>query len=194
MGKWDSSSDALNVIRAQDGESAAIEALYRVWNERFVAHLSRMLRDTEAARDAAQDGWIAIARAINRLDDPALFRSWAYRIMTNKALDIARRHSRDARLKESAANELRVNSEAVPLMGGESEAGGKLIHLIDALSPKRQALLRLYYVEELNIAELAEIFEIPTGTVKSRLFQAREALKKEFAKFEENERKNNDGI
>lgn len=165
--------DELLVLRCQDGESAALEELVERWQERLGRHAQRLCGHPELANDALQEAWMAIVRGLGRLHDPALFRSWAYRIVTHKCTDQVRRTSRRREVTEE------VGRQPTPASvdagdGGETEA---LRSAMALLSADRRALLALHYLEELGIDEIAAILGIPEGTVKSRLFHARKALK-----------------
>lgn len=170
--------DELLVLRCQDGESAALEELVERWHERFRRHALRLSASPEAAGDAVQEAWIAIVRGLGKLHDPAFFRPWAYRIVTHKCADQARRVSRRREVTEEIGRSMDLEAAVDP---GDSDEPSEITALRSAMASlpaDRRALLALHYLEELGVREIATVLDIPEGTVKSRLFNARRALKK----------------
>lgn len=169
--------DELLVLRCQDGDRDALDELVGRWQKRLFEHARRLIHHHDAAWDAVQESWVAIVRGIGRLEDPASFRHWAYRIVTYKCTDWIRRQQRQRRLSEEVSRE-RGSSEAAP--PDETDGNEEIEHLrraLQALPGDRQAILSFHYLEGLAIAEIAKILAIPEGTVKSRLYHARLHLK-----------------
>ncbi len=167
--------DELLIYRCQDGESDALSELVERWHGRLFAHAYRLTGQREEAADAVQDAWIAIVRGIRRLDDPARFRSWAYRIVTYKAVDRVRLVRRQRKMVRAVAQSV----EAEPV-----ESDAERVDEIDALraglarlSGDRRAILTMFYMDAMPLSEIAEALGIPVGTVKSRLHHARLTLK-----------------
>jgi RNA polymerase sigma-70 factor (ECF subfamily) len=167
--------DELLVLRCQEGETAAFEQLIDRWQERLWRHAWRLTGDEDAAWDALQEAWIAIARGLGRLEDAAAFRGWAYRIVSHKCRDWIRRQHRRRRADEAYSQQMQeAEYEA-------AEAEQRCVSLKEAVArlPRRdRAILALRYEEEFDMAEIAEILGVPAGTVKSRLFYARRRLRK----------------
>jgi len=164
--------EELLVLRCQDGEAEALEALARLWHPRLLQHAARLTGDREAARDVAQEVWMAIARGIGRLEDPARFRGWAYRIAVHKSRDwIRREQGRRRALRRAAESGERETSR------GDSEAEQRVKATLRALSAEHRTILSWYYLDEMSVREIAEVLSVPEGTVKSRLFYARRALR-----------------
>ncbi len=168
----------LLVLRCQDGESEALGELAELWQERLWRHARRMTADPELANDAMQEAWMAIVRGIGKLGDPALFRPWAYRIVTHKCTDQIRRMSRRRELTEEMTRQPSPDTEENVAAADDPPEIARLRLAMASLPADRRALLALHYLEELGIGEMAAILGIPEGTVKSRLFNARRALKK----------------
>ena len=102
--------DELLVLQCQEGDGDALKALIARWQPRLARLAWRLTGESEAARDVVQDAWLAIVRGLKRLDDPARFRWWAYRIVTNKCADWIRRRS----VRRIAAQELRDVAASTP--------------------------------------------------------------------------------
>ncbi len=83
----DRALDELLVLRCQDGDGGAMDELVRRWHGRLLRHAWHLTRREDAASDVTQDAWVGIVRGIRRLSDPAMFRVWAYRIVTHKCAD-----------------------------------------------------------------------------------------------------------
>lgn len=167
----------LLVLRCQDGEKFAWVQLVREWRPRLLAHAARQLGQADAAEDAVQEAWMAITRGLGQLDDPAAFRAWAYRIVSHKCADRIRKWKRQRRLEASIA---RANPDASTsdfTMGADQEAeDAQLRAAIRNLPADLHAVVAMHYGEGMGIAEIAHALDIPPGTVKSRLFNARKRL------------------
>lgn len=154
------------MLRAQAGDEEAFALLVSRCHPAMLRHARRFLGDAEAARDAVQDGWLAIVRGLRRLEDPARFLPWALRIVARRAVDIVRgRRPATSPLGEAVA---------APLAGGEDE---RLRAAIARLDFDHRVVVELFYLEELALSEVAEVLGLPVGTVKSRLFAARGSLR-----------------
>jgi RNA polymerase sigma-70 factor (ECF subfamily) len=166
------------VLTAQAGDGDALKELVEQWQPRFARLAWRLTGQKDAARDVAQDSWVAIVRGLARLDDPASFRAWAYRIVRNKCADWTRKRIAGRRVQAQVAAEAPAHLSESPR--DETEAADDRTRLRIALAtlPQEQhAILSLHYLDGMTIAEIARVMGIPAGTVKSRLFYARSSLK-----------------
>jgi RNA polymerase sigma factor (sigma-70 family) len=157
-------------IRA--GDRKAFEALARRWHGKLVGHAWRLLGDVEAAREAAQEGWIEIVRGLPRLRDDRAFPAWAYRIVSRRcarSIDAAVRRRRLADEVEAPA------PRDDP--GALAEDRGRLRAAMRALPDEQRAAIALFYLEEMSVAEVAIALDVPAGTVKTRLMHARRKLR-----------------
>jgi RNA polymerase sigma factor (sigma-70 family) len=165
------------VMAAQGGDRRAMTRLVGLWHRPLVRHASRLMPDESSAMDAVQDAWIAIGKSIGKLEDPARFRAWAYRLVTNKCADVARKESRRRRADRS-------RQAPEPRAEGEDGLQVELRVAMRQMDDEKRAMLALHYVDGLTVVELAEVFAVPTGTVKSRLFAARKELKQRIERIE----------
>jgi RNA polymerase sigma-70 factor (ECF subfamily) len=132
-----------------------------------------------AADEVLAEVWLDIARGLHRLDDPARFPAWAFRIVERRGTDWLRRRSRERRHEASVANEAERLAPA-PMARSEAEPAEAILRLraaIVRLPVEQRELLHLFYELGRSVAEIAEIQDLPPGTVKSRLFSVRENLK-----------------
>lgn len=176
--------DELLVLRCQDGEADALRALIARWQPKLGRFAWRLTGQRETARDLVQDAWLAIARGIGRLDDPARFRSWAYRIVRNRSVDWIRRRA----VPRTAANELH-NPAAERVADPSTEASvasetHRLWGELGKLPEEQRAILSLHYLDGMGVAEIARALDVPVGTVKSRLHYARNRLKQAMERTE----------
>ena len=86
--------DQLLVMDAQDGDAEAMDKLVSRWQKPLWQHAHRLTCDSQAAWDITQQAWLGIIKGLRKLNDPANFRAWAYRITTNKSIDWIKRRKR----------------------------------------------------------------------------------------------------
>ena len=165
--------DELLVMRCQEGGREAFELLVRRWQRRLWQYARRLTGDSDVAWDVTQETWLAILRQIRKLSDPAWFAAWAYRIVRNKCADHARKAGRRRKLAETLAGRQRAGGNPPREAPGDAVA-----RAVRRLPTDQQELLTLKYGADLNIIEIALVLGIPAGTVKSRLYNAREQLRR----------------
>jgi RNA polymerase sigma factor (sigma-70 family) len=160
--------DEILVMDAQTGSAKALEALVSRWQKRLWRYAYDLTGRADAAWDITQEGWLAIVRGIGRLNDPAHFKAWAYRIMTNKANDWIRGRMRKPPIEP---HEVAIDTTL------RVEVVGDVRDMLARLPDRSKTILVLHYVEGFGVAEIASILRIAKGTVKSRLYTARRELK-----------------
>lgn len=176
--------DELLVLQCQEGDDEALKTLIARWHLRLGRFAWRLTGQREAARDIVQDTWLAIVRGLRRLDDPALFRSWAYRIVRNKCADWTRRRALQRTVAEDLKYAAANDSDDSP---NETDSGDDVASVRDALRKlpdEQRAILSLHYLDGMGVAQIARVFDVPEGTVKSRLYYAREHLKQALERIE----------
>lgn len=167
------------VLRAQDGEVGAMNDLVRRWNRRLFAHARCLLDDETAAADVTQDAWCDIVKGIRKLADPAAYRVWMYRIVSRRCADAQRRDIRRRRRVEGGASGADNVSDPRPAPEACAVDSDELRRLGDALARlpgELRALVALRYRENFPLAAIAFAMDCPSGTVKSRLHEARRQL------------------
>jgi len=170
--------DELLVLQSQGGDEAALQALIGRWQPRLGRLASRLTGEREAARDVVQEAWLAIVRGLHRLEDPAQFRAWAYRIVRHKCVDWTRRRVTQRKATHAAT----ARADAAPPRPSDEIA--RLRAAMARLPQEQRAILALRYVDDLSLDEIARVFGIPRGTVKSRLYHARQRLKNVLERIE----------
>ena len=163
--------DEILVMDAQAGRVEALEALVSRWQKRLWRYACDLTGRTDAAWDVTQETWLGIVRGIHRLHDPAHFKPWAYRIVTNKARDWIGRERRRAHV-QSQVLDPPAGSAAT-----HADVANDLRVLLHRLPDNSRTVLTLHYVEGFAVAQIADILRIAKGTVKSRLHTARKELR-----------------
>jgi RNA polymerase sigma-70 factor (ECF subfamily) len=174
----DRAIDGYLVVLAQGGSRDAMDQLARRWTSRLLRYVSRTMGNPQAARDIVQETWIAAIRGLPRLTDSSQFAPWIYAIAYRKAVDAVRAAQRSRKLVESAEREpedanSRIESETTDQRTDLSAA-------IARLSDEQRAVVHLFYGEDLSVHEIASVLDAPAGTIKSRLFHARDILKRQL--------------
>ena len=166
--------DEILVMDCQGGSVKAMEILVCRWQKRLWHYAYNLTGDTEAAWDITQDSWLGIIKGLRKLHDPANFRSWEYRITTNKSIDWIR--------KSKAVNQISIE-ELQDHQHEEEEKNTCVKELMEKLDIRKQVVLSLYYFEQLSVPEISAALKIPQGTVKSRLYKARKELKELWQEY-----------
>jgi RNA polymerase sigma factor (sigma-70 family) len=172
----DHALDDYLVLLAQGGSRDAFARLVARWTPKLLAFAARTLGTTEAAKDVVQDTWESAVRGLSRLEDPARFRAWMYAIAARKCADALRSKYRTARIAKSAQA---MTAEPTNAEGANNDRLD-VAAALRQLPPEQRIAASLFFGEELNVAEIATITGVPAGTVKSRLFAARKALREVF--------------
>lgn len=148
----------------------AFAELITIWHAEWLRFAGSKV--PELAEDIVQDAVLTMAQNIHRLRDPAQFKNWSMTIVHRRAIDVIRRAIRN---REAAKDQ-----GADPALVPAAVDHGISIDLLTAmrqLSSADSRLLHLHYYEGRNSAELAALFSVPIGTIKSRLHTARARLK-----------------
>ena len=170
--------DAALVAAAQAGDRAALDALLRRHYDRVHAVCRRIAGGSRDADDAAQEAMISIVRALDRFDGRSAFSTWIYRIATNAALDELRRRNRRPGLHVVRDDE---SAPEVADPAAEQRYEGvvdrqAIDDALDGLAEDFRAAVVLRDVADLDYAEIADVLQIPVGTVKSRIARGRGQL------------------
>ncbi len=161
------------VLAAQAGNDRAFEVLYRLYQPSLLRFAYRLCQDDTLARDAVQDAWMLTLRAMKQAFPPSAFRARVFKAVRWRTLDHIRRRG------AAAAEELHEEHITDDMPEAWATAD-QLRRLIRALPAGEGEALYLFYLEDLSIAEIALVQDVPQGTVKSRLSRARDRLKKEI--------------
>ena len=166
--------DELLIYKCRDGDQKAFGLLIKRWNRKLISFAYKFIRDMDSARDVAQESWLSIHKGLNKLNDPAKFSTWAFRIVYNKSMDHLRSQQKQSEI-EASANEV-ANDE----LDDYHPDATTVSELLGKLPVQHKTVLTLFYLEQQSIRDIASILKLPEGTVKSRIFYARELLKRKY--------------
>ncbi len=181
----ESADPDVDLVRlAQSGDTRAFEALVVKYQRRIARHVARYVRRAVDVEDLVQDTFIRAYRGLSAFRGDSAFYSWLYRIATNVAITAVKREPM-VLLGDSAPEERIDAFEPGVSDGDDPERNVMAGQIADAvqralarLQPDLAAALMLYEVEGKSYAEIARMLEIPLGTVRTRIFRAREFIAK----------------
>ena len=186
---WPRLTDQEVVLLARGGREAAYRELVRRYERPVFALVYRMVRDRELAEDLAQETFVKALNAIDSYRPEFKFSSWIFKIANNAAIDHLRRRELDTlSLEGSPHAETPQMVEATALQIGErgetqleevenKELGGEIERAIAKLRPEYRTCILLRHVEGRAYEEIAEILNLPLGTVKTYIHRARNELR-----------------
>ena len=171
------------VQTAVAGREASFEELVRRYQRPIAAYVYRMVGDYDSALDLTQEVFIKVYNSLNRYRSEFKFSTWIYKIAHNAAIDHLRRHSvREQTLSGSVEGERREITIESKRLTPEQESERKerrleIESVVQLLQPAYRELIVLRHSHDLSYDEIAEVTGLPLGTVKNRLFRAREAMR-----------------
>lgn len=172
--------DELLVLRTQNGDMKAFSLLVKRWQPALLRQAYRLTRDDDAALDIAQDTWHAIAMGIHKLKSPQAFKTWSFRVVSNKSVNWIKDRQKQRTLQGESESGIIL---------AEQDSSSKNVELIrralNELPIKSKTILSMFYIDNHSVKEISEILSLSDGTVKSRLFYARKMLKEKFKTFKQ---------
>lgn len=192
-------TDQMLVARAVAGDQRAYELLVLKYQRRIERLIGRMVRDTDLVEDIAQETFIRAYRALGQFRGEAQFYTWLYRIAVNTAKKALVDLKRDPLVSESALrggddddetsaveNEL-TSPETPETVLAAKEIAATVNSAMEALPEELRQAVTLREIEGLSYEEIAEAMNCPIGTVRSRIFRAREAISAKVKPLLENQ-------
>ena len=191
-------SDALLVQRAVAGDQKAFELLVIKYQRRIQRLIGRMVRDVDLVEDISQETFIRAYRALRQFRGDAQFYTWLYRIAVNTAkktlMDLKRNPTISENSFKSGDNdetspfENELTSEETPDAVLASKEIAEMVNAaMLALPDELQQAITLREIEGLSYEEIAEVMSCPIGTVRSRIFRAREAISEKIKPLLDNQ-------
>jgi RNA polymerase sigma-70 factor (ECF subfamily) len=182
-------TDSELVVRARSGSEAAYRELLARYQRPVFSLVYRMVRNREQAEDLAQETFVKVFQNITRYDPKYKFSSWIFKIANNLAIDSLRRkdpatvsldgsaHAATAEQVESSRIDV-VSDDANPAEALEArQLGGAIEQAVGKLRPEYRTAILLRHVEGRPYEEIAEIMDVPLGTVKTYIHRARSELR-----------------
>lgn len=172
------------VLNVQQGDEIAFRQLVTKWHKKLLYQSYIRTNDWEQSEDIVQDVWQWLVVNLHKLKDVSKFSAWIRTIVDRRSIDWVRKHQREIANQKQYVNgaDQIDNIGIADFADGASASNEGLIkameNTLEQLNADSKLILVLYYLESNSIESIAGILNIPKGTVKSRLFHAREKLKK----------------
>ncbi|MGB7201294.1 MAG: sigma-70 family RNA polymerase sigma factor [Pyrinomonadaceae bacterium] len=179
-------TDGELIISAINGRGDGFEELVRRYQRPITSYIFRMVGNYESSLDVTQEVFIKVYNSLTKYSPEYKFSTWLYRIAHNAAVDHLRRNSVNVQSLEAENSEgtfeLQIESRgATPEQEHErSEWRSEIESVVRCLPPAYRDLILLRHARDLSYDEIAEVTALPLGTVKNRLFRAREMMREMF--------------
>ena len=179
----DTLADGDLVLTAVSGREAAFEELVRRYQRPIASYVYRMVGDYDAALDLTQEVFIKVYNSLSRYRSEFKFSTWIYKIAHNTAIDHLRRHTVRDQIMTTGGDgtqfEIVIESRRLtPEQESErEERRSEIESVVQSLPAAYRELIVLRHSHDLSYDEIAEVTGLPLGTVKNRLFRAREAMR-----------------
>jgi RNA polymerase sigma-70 factor (ECF subfamily) len=176
------------VQRSLEGDESAFNELIHRYKRGIFTLIIRIVRDEEAANDLAQDTFVRLYTSLSSYNPEFRFSSWIFKIANNLAIDYLRKHRQNVLSLDAPIDtgddtvSIQVPSDGQdPLNRVESiELGERIQMAIDQLPVDYRRVILLRHIEEMSYEEIAEVTELPLGTVKTLIFRGRRLLRKKL--------------
>jgi RNA polymerase sigma-70 factor, ECF subfamily len=164
----------LLVLQCQQRDKQALEELVRHFEKRLYYYIRRLVGDEQDVWNILQETWLKVIGSIGRLREPTLITVWLYSIARHTIVDYRRGKYAEAMRfgSQEPSTEIPEDAETATF-----ENVQLVHHTLEQLSPAHREVLTLHFLEELPLEAIAAIIGVSVGTVKSRLFYARQNLK-----------------
>ncbi|MHB2154565.1 sigma-70 family RNA polymerase sigma factor [Calditrichota bacterium GD2] len=174
------------VKKAKAGDGRAYDQLMEMYHDAVFNIILRMVHNRQEAEDLTQETFIKAYNSINSFNEEYAFSTWLFKIATNHCIDFFRKrklvtYSMDEPIKykdDEIAHEYADSDPTVDKKMVDGEKSNIIKQAIEQLPDKYRMAIILRHHEEKSYEEIAEILNLPLGTVKARIFRAREMLKK----------------
>jgi RNA polymerase sigma-70 factor (ECF subfamily) len=186
LASWNSVADGELVQSALAGRESGFEELVRRYQRPIAAYVYRMVGDYDSALDLTQEVFIKVYNSLGRYRSEYKFSTWIYKIAHNAAIDHLRRHTARAQTLSSCdvpeRQEIVLESRRLtPEQESErNERCSEIETVVQLLPHAYRELIVLRHSHDLSYDEIAEVTGLPLGTVKNRLFRAREAMREQL--------------
>jgi len=181
--------DQVLIKKILEGEKASFEELMKKYNRKIYGFIYRMIRDEEVAVELTQDFFIKIYNVVAKYNFEYKFSTWAYRICYNLVIDFVRKNQAqvDSLDDDSVSQRQMLESENYVSEDGferlaKDELNQYVWAIVDGIPVKYRELVLLRYLQGLKYDEIADVTGLPVGTVKNRIFKAKEILRLEIEK------------
>ncbi|MDX6574567.1 MAG: polymerase sigma-70 factor, subfamily [Blastocatellia bacterium] len=180
----DHATDEHLLEQAANGNTAAFQILYERYRDPIFRFAYRLLGSAEAAEDVAHDCFLGLIKDPGRFDSSkASLRTYLYAAARNQAAKRYQSFGRETAIEELADEPRSADRKGPIALVLDNELAGEVERAIAALPPLQREALVLFEFEDLSLAEIAAVVGADSGTVKSRLFRAREKLRANLDRY-----------
>ena len=172
------------VKRCLDGDNSAFAGILEVYQDRIYSFALRLLKDPQAAEDAAQEAFVKAFRGLSSYNPDYPFSSWLFRITHNACMDALRDGNKTVSIDDEDFPDLPDPTCGVADSVAASIDSDRIEALLASLPPLYSEVLLLQYREDMGPAEIARVIGTAEGTIKARLFRARALVKAKLADLE----------
>ena len=165
------------IFRCQMGDNEAFAELIEHYGEALRYFINRLLGTNEMTEDIYQDTWLAVIGKIHNLKETESFAPWLYHIARNKVFHQLRRKKLLTELNEKIISGNNEDNGEFTI-----EDAAKVHKALEKLHPAHKEVLMLRFLEQMSYEQMAQVIKSNIGTVKSRIYYAKKALKKEMEK------------
>ncbi len=169
------------VRRCLGGDNAAFEGILELYQDRIYSFALRLLRDEQAAEDAAQETFLKAFKNLASYNPAYPFASWLFRIAHNASMDALRAGGKTVSMDTEDFSDLPDRTAGVAESVAAAIDSERIEALLASLPPLYSEALLLAYREDMGPAEIGRVLGVPEGTVKARLFRGREMIKTKLA-------------
>ena len=164
------------VLRCKSGDREAFEELFDLYQPRLKYYIRRLDNSSAETEDILQDIWITVFRKIRKLKDNNSFPVWLYRIARNKVFGRFRRSEKFIELPEEKEHR-QYSDEDNEFSAEDAE---RLHKALNKIQPYHREVLTLSFIEQMSYQAIADVVGCSIGTVRSRIFYAKQSLRKEM--------------
>ncbi len=166
----------LLLLRCKRGDRDAYPELVQLWERPLFYYIRKLVRTEEDAWDVLQEVWLVAFKNIASIHDMRNLSAWLYRVARNQAISHFRKDVRFTQAENE--EELETTNQDIPDFEPSVSQVHEIHDALNRLSLPHREVLTLFFLEDFSVDEIAEIIELPAGTVKSRLHYAKKEMRK----------------
>ena len=164
----------LLILRCSRGHKEALEELVSNWEKRLFYYIRRLVEDEPEAFSILQEVWLKVFQNINKVREPEKLPLWLYSLTRKTVIShLRKKYSQKEFLEQEKFNSIHEDSDSQCSFDNVEQ-----VHYgLGRISLPQRDILTLFFLQDLSLEEIAETLQVPKGTVKSRLYYAKRALK-----------------